>query len=194
MSIRVSKTRAGISPSLRFKVLQRDNFRCRYCGVGAEEEQLEVDHVFPRALGGPSTEGNLVTTCRACNIGKGDRGWEALITLMETFVKIQKIQGGCYMHLNGFVLLDDWPLAPLRWALNELEKRGRLYVLCPHWIFIPGFRVGVKPKDNDCFDCRMGRPVRDNDVDMLEFWRFIQQHPYVREPQKCIRELIAYWA
>ncbi len=30
------------------------------------------DHVFPRSLGGPTTEGNLVTACWGCNAWKGE--------------------------------------------------------------------------------------------------------------------------
>lgn len=54
--------------STRFRVLTRDNFRCRYCG---SNDRLTVDHVTPRADGGSDDIGNLVTACRACNTGKG---------------------------------------------------------------------------------------------------------------------------
>jgi hypothetical protein len=60
---------------LRFKVLSRDGFTCQYCGRGPRKDPsviLNVDHIKPIAKGGTHTEDNLVTSCRECNIGKGD--------------------------------------------------------------------------------------------------------------------------
>lgn len=44
--------------------------RCAYCG---SEENLSVDHVFPRNLGGTDNADNLVCCCRKCNSSKGDK-------------------------------------------------------------------------------------------------------------------------
>lgn len=60
----------SVSKRLRFAVLQRDAFRCRYCGTTAAESELHVDHVVPRALGGTDEPDNLVTSCHSCNSGK----------------------------------------------------------------------------------------------------------------------------
>jgi hypothetical protein len=57
-------------PGLRFKVLSRDNYTCRYCGAKAPDVKLHVDHVIPKALGGRDRLDNLVTACEACNLGK----------------------------------------------------------------------------------------------------------------------------
>lgn len=59
--------------SLRFAVLARDNFTCRYCGAQAPHVYLEVDHVEPKSVGGPDTMENLVAACYDCNRGKRDR-------------------------------------------------------------------------------------------------------------------------
>lgn len=45
---------AKVSKRLRFEILRRDQFKCRYCGTVAAERELRVDHVIPEALGGPS--------------------------------------------------------------------------------------------------------------------------------------------
>lgn len=63
----------SLSPGLRFAILRRDNFQCRYCGRHAPSEELHVDHVHPRSAGGSDRESNLVTACRVCNLGKGGR-------------------------------------------------------------------------------------------------------------------------
>jgi len=60
----------AISKRLRFEVLQRDNFTCRYCGAFAPFVRLEADHVQPRSRGGKDIPENLVTACRDCNGGK----------------------------------------------------------------------------------------------------------------------------
>lgn len=67
-----ASARFPVSAQLRFRVLQRDGFRCRYCGRGPSEGGvLHVDHVVPYAAGGTTTEGNLITACAECNLGKG---------------------------------------------------------------------------------------------------------------------------
>ena len=60
-----------VSLSLRFRVLQRDQFICQYCGAAAPDVALEVDHRWPRARGGSDDIENLVAACQACNRGKG---------------------------------------------------------------------------------------------------------------------------
>lgn len=60
----------AVSKRLRFEVLRRDNHACRYCGAGAPEVKLTVDHVIPTALGGGDDPENLVTACAGCNSGK----------------------------------------------------------------------------------------------------------------------------
>lgn len=59
----------------RFLTLARDNFTCRYCGrspLDDNEVQLHVDHIDPKAKGGPDCLDNFVTACRDCNMGKLD--------------------------------------------------------------------------------------------------------------------------
>lgn len=56
----------------RFKVLERDNFRCQYCWKNGKDVSLEVDHIIPKAKWGTDDFDNLITCCRECNIGKWD--------------------------------------------------------------------------------------------------------------------------
>lgn len=62
-----------IGKALRFEVLTRDGYRCRYCGADAGSTTLHMDHVVPRAAGGRDDLANLVTACIDCNYGKADR-------------------------------------------------------------------------------------------------------------------------
>lgn len=59
-----------VSKRLRYEVLRRDDYACRYCGAKAPDVALTVDHVVPEALGGQGDPGNLVTACADCNAGK----------------------------------------------------------------------------------------------------------------------------
>lgn len=60
----------AVSRRLRFEVLRRDNYTCRYCGASAPDVKLTVDHVNPSSLGGEDRPENLVTACDSCNGGK----------------------------------------------------------------------------------------------------------------------------
>jgi hypothetical protein len=60
------------SKRVRFAVLLRDNFTCRYCGAKAPDVTVQVDHVIPRVRGGTNALSNLVTACESCNQGKSD--------------------------------------------------------------------------------------------------------------------------
>lgn len=66
--------RRALSVRVRFEVFKRDGFRCRYCGAGALDDPLEIDHVIPVSEDGTNDPANLVTACWACNSGKRDRG------------------------------------------------------------------------------------------------------------------------
>jgi len=60
-----------VGKRLRFEILKRDGFACRYCGASAVADVLHVDHVVPIAEGGSNEPHNLVTACAPCNGGKG---------------------------------------------------------------------------------------------------------------------------
>jgi len=58
------------------KILERDRFRCRYCGLDgmASFENylvMSVDFIIPRARKGKKDPRNLLAACRPCNLLKG---------------------------------------------------------------------------------------------------------------------------
>ena len=59
----------------RFRIFERDKFRCIYCGFSSIKDgaELHADHIIPRHLGGADTAENLVTSCKYCNVEKGIR-------------------------------------------------------------------------------------------------------------------------
>lgn len=68
-------TTRDINLRLRFKVLQRDNFKCCSCGTSPATNStvnLHVDHIIPWSKGGETVLDNLQTLCQDCNLGKSD--------------------------------------------------------------------------------------------------------------------------
>jgi hypothetical protein len=65
--------RKSISESLRWRIWERDNFKCHYCGWC---QFLTVDHRIPVSRGGTDDESNLVTACEDCNRSKGNMSEE----------------------------------------------------------------------------------------------------------------------
>ena len=58
---------------LRFRILNRDEFKCRYCGNSPMKDNaciLHIDHVRPVSDCGTNAETNLITACALCNFGK----------------------------------------------------------------------------------------------------------------------------
>lgn len=64
-----------LTPSLRYDILKRDNFKCVICGRTPKKDgvTLHVDHIIPVSKGGKTEPENLRTLCSICNLGKSDR-------------------------------------------------------------------------------------------------------------------------
>lgn len=59
----------GDWPAIRLQILERDDWKCQYCG----DEATAVDHVIARSRGGTNEWENLVAACKPCNSKKGNR-------------------------------------------------------------------------------------------------------------------------
>lgn len=60
------------------KILERDDYRCQYCGLDGRASfenalVMSVDFLVPRARKGKKDAHNLVACCRPCNAIKGTR-------------------------------------------------------------------------------------------------------------------------
>jgi hypothetical protein len=64
----IRKCQRQIDQKVSWSVFDRDGFRCRYCNT---KGPLTVDHLVLWEDGGPTTEGNLVSSCRKCNKVRG---------------------------------------------------------------------------------------------------------------------------
>lgn len=57
----------------RQNLLERDDFRCQYCGKAFAPKELNMDHVLPKDKGGGTSWENVVTSCIKCNSKKSNR-------------------------------------------------------------------------------------------------------------------------
>ena len=57
----------------RRNIYARDGNRCQYCGKHFSTNELSIDHIIPRSVGGGSTWKNVVCACTRCNSKKGGR-------------------------------------------------------------------------------------------------------------------------
>ncbi len=69
----VKKERALVTDGFRYKILKRDNFKCKACGKSASEVELQIDHIIPVSKGGKTIESNLQALCKKCNSGKSNK-------------------------------------------------------------------------------------------------------------------------
>ena len=68
------RTSRDVNLRLRFRVMRRDNFKCKNCGRSPAtdpEVVLHIDHVVAWSKGGETEIENLQTSCSKCNLGKG---------------------------------------------------------------------------------------------------------------------------
>ncbi len=61
----------------RRNLFRRDRNTCQFCGNRFPTEELTIDHIVPRSLGGVSNWSNCVVACMHCNARKGNRPLEA---------------------------------------------------------------------------------------------------------------------
>lgn len=68
--ISLKPTKAAFSRKLIFR---RDNYSCGYCGLKFNSNQLTIDHILPKSLGGANSFTNCVSACITCNQLKKNR-------------------------------------------------------------------------------------------------------------------------
>ena len=71
-----------ISTPEALKIFERDQYRCRYCGLDGKASfenwlGMTVDFLHPRKRGGRKHHENLVTACQPCNTIKGSKKFKS---------------------------------------------------------------------------------------------------------------------
>lgn len=65
--------RGLVPPLTRRELYHRDGGVCMYCGKHMHYGAMQIEHVIPRAQGGPHVWNNVVATCGPCNRHKDNR-------------------------------------------------------------------------------------------------------------------------
>lgn len=90
---------ANVPGPVRDLVFSRDGNRCRRCPA---TEDLTIDHIFPRALGGTHAIENLRTLCRSCNSARPVAGNALLDDLAKDGLALADMQRTCaHVHAHG---------------------------------------------------------------------------------------------
>jgi hypothetical protein len=107
--------RIKIGEELRWKVLKRDGYKCRYCG--RDVGPFHMDHVYPVVKGGETSYRNLVTACDKCNMHKHDTVgmWPFPVGHFDKVVLGSNAKLGMYilagiiLIVNSFFFSGDFP-------------------------------------------------------------------------------------
>lgn len=110
-----------ISGSVRYEVLSRAKFKCELCGISADEKNIEVDHIFPKSLGGKDDLSNFQALCYSCNAAKrntDDTDFRVFKTMYEErvekclFCDVQTIDRNRIIAENSlaYAIRDGFPV------------------------------------------------------------------------------------
>jgi hypothetical protein len=80
--------KSEIPQKTAIKVMQRDNFECKKCG---SKDDLTIDHIFPKNLGGSNSIDNLRVLCRSCNSKRPTAGKQLIDELKKDGFDINDI-------------------------------------------------------------------------------------------------------
>lgn len=81
------KSQRQVDQGVNWRVFKRDGYACRYCA--ADDVPLTVDHLVLWEVGGPSTEANLVSSCRKCNKTRGNKSYDDWL-IHPHYLKVSK--------------------------------------------------------------------------------------------------------
>jgi 5-methylcytosine-specific restriction endonuclease McrA len=90
----------------RRAVLKRDEYLCQYCGCELYGENMTIDHIIPRSLGGPSSFMNCVASCSKCNRRKGSRTLEQTGMILRSQPFIPSL--GTMQRIDNKIWHNDW--------------------------------------------------------------------------------------
>lgn len=108
--------RKAIPKKVRFEVFKRDSFKCQYCGESAPSVVLVLDHITPVAGGGGNEITNLITSCFACNAGKGAR----VLSDASVIIRQKKQLDDLQERREQIQMMADWHKALLEMENDQI--------------------------------------------------------------------------
>ena len=85
----------GNMENIKSILLKRDGAKCSICGKALTDENMCIDHIFPRGLGGSNNLDNLRLLCKECNcnyVNKAFSGLEFENYIYEVMQKSDKFR------------------------------------------------------------------------------------------------------
>ncbi len=87
-----SLVESPVSVQEGLKILERDDYRCQYCGLDGRASfenalAMRVDFVHPRARKGKKDPANLVACCSPCNTIKGTKVYSSFDEAKSSVLK-----------------------------------------------------------------------------------------------------------
>lgn len=93
----------------RDNVYARDHGQCQYCGHKVARQEMTLDHVLPRDLGGQTKWTNVVVCCLGCNQRKANRTLDQVrMRLLSQPVRPASVAGQIRLTFPKGVLPDQW--------------------------------------------------------------------------------------
>lgn len=129
------KKRTPIPQGVRFNVLRRDNFTCRYCGRSSPDVVLHIDHAVSVKNGGTDDENNLVTSCDDCNYGKSSK------SIVPAIAKPQADKPDGLVGMWGHTFVDDDAFPGrkmIQWQFKIIQKVSPEIYLCQLFSWLDG--------------------------------------------------------
>lgn len=159
----------AVPKRLRYEILRRDSYTCRYCGATAPSVPLRIDHVVPIALGGTDTPDNLVTACEPCNSGKTSTSPDAPLVnnvAQDALRWSQAMQAAAAQLADQDKEKDAYRAAFRKeWKRWKIGPSGKALPLPPEWrATVERFRVAGLPASAwpDTVDAAMSRDKVDD--------------------------------
>jgi len=98
-------------------LLEKWNRQCAYCGI--KDVPLQIEHIYPRALGGTNSITNLTLSCEKCNLKKGTKDLKDF--LKKDPSKLEKILKQTKKPLGDAAAVNSTRLA----LLDVLKATGK---------------------------------------------------------------------
>lgn len=127
----------NLSKKVRFEVFKRDGFKCQYCGRSAPDVILHADHIQPKSKGGSNDIMNLITSCQACNSGKGARKLDDKSVVKKQVKQLQELNERSEqlkMMISWREGLSSIENQKLEIVVNKWHEHISPHTLTPHGI------------------------------------------------------------
>ncbi len=134
----------GMNKALREKVLSRDGNKCVACGKG---DNLSIDHVIPRWVGGSDSVHNLQVMCKTCNERKGFLVNLPLVQRIQSALSVFNLMAKLKLEMRGEIVSRvfamgqsiDLKIAPLLGQISTFQSAKDI-----HTVKINGLENTVK--------------------------------------------------